>query len=145
MSASQEESLEVVIDQLYRYWIEVAHSSDHGWFERHLSEDFVATARPFPGAAMDKREFIAAEGVLGRFSGRVIATTALRAGAGVVTGMVAHIAAEPLTEDIGPGMPPFQLLNDTLANKTVAYVGAWRFQDDRWQCFENRFLGPVEY
>jgi hypothetical protein len=107
---------------LYAEWGRAAPERSIPWIERHLAEDFLSTAQPWPALCATKQEMLDAARAKRQVRVSWIDVKAQRHGSIVLTTQLAAFAS----------------------GKRALYIGAWRQQGEFWQVFDNHLVGILQ-
>jgi ketosteroid isomerase-like protein len=132
-----------LITELSGQWAAALRDHRYDWFERHLAEDFVFTAHPFPGVHLKKQMFIEVDKKIDKAEIQFVSIHAEAAGDIIISRTVADVKEE-FGADLGPGMPTAVEVTQMLSGKRLAYTSAWRNVGSIWQCFDHHMVGPVK-
>lgn len=131
-----------LISDYYDQWITAIRDHNYDWLERHLAEDFLFTAHPFPKLKIGKRQFINVDKEIDNAEINFIVIRAEAAGDIIVSRAVADVK-EDFKADLGPGMPTASEVTGTISGQRVAYCSGWRNNGKIWQCFDHHLIGVV--
>lgn len=131
-----------LIRELYEQWVAALRARNYGWMEKHLADDYMFSAHPFPDVRLGKAAFIELDRKIGRADIEWLSVKADRVGDIVVASAVADVKEE-FTADIGAGLPGAAELNRMFSGVRVAYASAWRNNGSIWQCFDQHMIGSV--
>lgn len=140
-----------VFRELYQNWVRAIAEKDYGWFEKHLSEDFSATAHMWPTLRLDKQQFIELDKQIVDISadwqsvyavplGRLVVTVAdLRMHREVFRTDTAISGSNAAGEDIAS-----LTSGSEVTGKLVSYIGVWKRHGDIWQIVDHRMIDAVD-
>jgi ketosteroid isomerase-like protein len=114
-----------IVSDLYHDWAAALTNHQADWFERHIANDFILTAHPFPQLRFGKRKFIEVD--------MQIQNTTIK-----FLDIRAHAAGDILVSQAAE-------INKLLSGRVLAYASAWRRAGDIWQCFDHHLIGPVSF
>jgi ketosteroid isomerase-like protein len=131
-----------LVSALYHDWADALTHHKSDWFERHIANDFILTAHPFPQLRFGKRKFIEVDMQIQNTRIKFIEIRAHAAGDILVSQAVAEVQ-EDFNADLGEGQPSAAEITKLLSGRVLAYASAWRRTGDVWQCFDHHLIGPV--
>ena len=140
------QSLSAQFKSLYDQWGAAISNKDWNWFERHFADDFLGTAKPWPGLFVDKRKMIELDKAIETMDVEWLQVTARQFGDSVLTSGVVRYTKEAFRAGatIADGMPTGDQLSSLVNGKNVLYIGGWRFNGRDWQVFDHHMVGIVE-
>jgi hypothetical protein len=140
------QSLSVQFKSLYDQWGSAISNKDWNWFERHFADDFLGTAKPWPGLSVDKQKMIELDKAIETMDVEWLQVTAQLFGDSVLTAGVVRYTKEAFKAGatIADGMPTGDQLSSLVNGKNVLYIGGWRFNGSVWQVFDHHMVGIVE-
>ena len=131
---------------IYTQWGEAIANKQHDWLEDFFADDFLGTAQPWPTLRVDKRQMIDLDKAIEAMETKWLRVDAQRIGDEVLTtGFVRY-----LREDfragavIGEGMPSGSEIADLTKGKVAVYTNAWRYNGQRWQCYDHHLVAVIE-
>lgn len=132
-----------LISDLSVQWAAALREHHYEWFERHLADDFLFSAHPFPDLSLRKREFIEVDKKIDAADIRFVSIQAEFVGDAIISRTIADVNEE-FGSDLGPGMPTAATVMQLLSGRRLAYTSAWRKAGAIWQCYDHHMIGPVE-
>lgn len=140
------QSLSAQFKSLYDQWGAAISNKDWNWFERHFADDFLGTAKPWPGLFVDKQKMIELDKSIETMDVEWLQVTAQQFGDSVLTAGVVRYTKEAFKPGatIAEGMPTGDQLSSLVNGKNVLYIGGWRFNGSDWQVFDHHMVGIVE-
>jgi hypothetical protein len=141
-----EENLSSVFKDLYDQWGDAIANKKWAWFERHFAEDFLGTAKPWPGLFVSKQQMIELDKAIETMDVEWLTVQAQRFGDTVLVSGVVRYAKEEFAPGatIAEGMPTGDQLSALVNGKSVLYIGGWRHNGRDWQVFDHHMVGIVE-
>jgi hypothetical protein len=133
-----------LITDLQGHWIAALSNHQYEWLERHLAEDFMFTAHPFPALKLHKREFIEADKKIESAEVKFISVRAEPAGEIIISRTVADVKEE-FNADLGPGMPTASEITRMVSGQRLAYCSGWRHNGQIWQCFDHHLVSIIRH
>ena len=131
-----------VARDLYNQWAAALRAHSYDWFERHLSEDYMFSAHPFPDMRLDKATFIEVDKKIGAADIRFVSVEADLVDEIIISRVIADVKEE-FKADLGAGLPSAAEVNRLFSGERFAYVSAWRKTGNVWQCFDHHMIGAV--
>ena len=131
-----------LVSELQNGWIAGLRNQDFAWLEKHLAEDFLFTAHPFPALKLSKREFIEMDK---KIKNPQITFVSIHAEsvAEIITSRTVADVKEEFTADLGPGMPTASEVQRMVSGQRLVYASAWRRHGAIWQCFDHHCVAIV--
>jgi len=131
---------------LYDKWGQAISNKDWDWLERHMAEDFLGTAQPWPGLSVNKARMIELDRNIETMDVEWLRVDAQRFGSSVLASGVVRYTKEAFREGttIAEGMPTGGQLSALVNGKMVLYIGAWRHNGSHWQIYDHHMVGIVD-
>ena len=131
---------------LYTQWGDAIANKRHDWLEDFFTEDFLGTAQPWPTLSVDKRQMIDLDKAIEAMDTEWVKVTAQRVGEDVVTIGLVRYNKEEFKEGsvIGENMPSGSDIAALTKGKLAVYMNGWRYNGQRWQCFDHHMIGVIE-
>ena len=129
-----------IVSGHYRAWLECINDRTYDWYDRHLTDDFTATAHPFANFGKGKEEFVEEGRKLARLSFSDIEISGMQAGATILsrfTGIVSEM--RHLEDDLGPGRPSASEIEGATMGRRLIYHSGWR-REGEWKCFDHHLV-----
>lgn len=111
------------------------------WFDRHLADDFTATAHPFPNFGKGRTEFVEEGRKLSQLGFVDVEAGGIEVGSVILsyfTGVVA--AMQHIEEDLGPGRPSAREIEAATMGRRLVYHSAWRPEQGVWKLFDHHLV-----
>ena len=141
-----QKNLSSVFRDLYDQWGDAIANKKWAWFERHFAEDFLGTAKPWPGLFVSKQQMIELDKAIETMDVEWLTVQAQRFGDTVLVSGVVRYAKEEFAPGatIAEGMPTGDQLSSLVNGRSVLYIGGWRHNGRDWQVFDHHMVGIVE-
>ena len=130
---------------LYDEWGAAIANHQYEWFERHFTEDFLGTAKPWPTLSVNKQQMIDLDKSIKTMDVEWLNVTAKRFGDVVLTSGVVKYNKEEFEQGatIAEGMPTGDQQSSLSNGKMVLYINGWRHNGTHWQIFDHHMVGVV--
>lgn len=126
---------------LYGQWIDTVNNRNYDWYDRHLPEDFTATAHPFRNFGKGRSEFLEGGEKLEyiefadtEFAGFSTGDIFFSRMAGII------VAIRHGDDDLGPGRISARDLEDYSIGRPMVYSSTWRITPDGPKCFDHHII-----
>jgi len=131
-----------LITELQSHWIAGLRNQDFSWLERHLADDFLFTAHPFPALRLAKREFIEMDKKIKNPQITFVSVQAEPTAEIIMSRTVADVKEE-FGANLGPGMPTAAEVQRMVSGQRLAYASGWRKHGSIWQCFDHHLVAVI--
>jgi hypothetical protein len=141
-----------VFRELYESWVRAISQKDYAWFEKHLSDDFAATAHVWPKLRLDKEAFIELDKQIIEISAEWQEVHAVPLGDLVVTVANLRMHREVFAKEAAVAGADAESGDDlaslasggVVTGKLCSYTGVWKLVDGVWKIIDHRMVDATE-